>query len=93
MCFLLSWACPTRIITKYLVIITAELKDERPKRSPLVQGGLEILIETSIIWDDTVKIKKTKEKLETVQIGDYTDQSIEILREIRVHVDEEDQES
>ena len=39
------------------------------------------------------KIKKAKGKLETVQIGDYTDQSNEILREMRVHVDEEDEES
>ena len=47
----------------------------------------------SIVWGDTVKMKKIKEKLETVQIGDYTDQSNEILREMRVDVDEEDEES
>ena len=47
----------------------------------------------SIVWGDTVKMKKIKEKLETVQIGDYTDQSNEILREMRVDVNEEDEES
>ena len=47
----------------------------------------------STLWDDTVKIKKRKEKLKTVQIGDYTDQSNQILREMRVDVDEEDEES
>ena len=35
--------------------------------------NLEILIEMSIVWDYAVKIKKRKEKLETVQIGNYTD--------------------
>ena len=34
--------------------------------------------------------KQRKEKLETFQIGDYTDQSNEILREMRVDIDEED---
>ena len=47
---------------RYGAIITAEVKDERPKRSALVQGGLEILIEMSIAWDDAVKIKKKKRK-------------------------------
>ena len=37
--------------------------------------------------------QKMKEKLETVQIGDYTYQSNEILREMRVDVDEEDESS
>ena len=58
-----------------------------------MQGGLEILTEMSIEWNDAVKIKKRNEKLETVHIGHYTDQSNEILREMRVDVDEEDQES
>ena len=75
---------------RYGAIITAEVKDERRNRSPLAQGGLEILIEMSIVWDDAVKIKKIKEKLKTVQIGNYTDQSNEILRELRVDVDEEE---
>ena len=43
---------------RYCAIIRAEVKDKRPKRSPSVQGGLEILIEMSIIWDDAVKIKQ-----------------------------------
>ena len=34
-----------------------------------------------------------KQKLETVQIGDYTDQSNKILREMRVDVDEDEKES
>ena len=31
-----------------------------PKEITLVQGGLEILIEMSIVWDDAIKIKKTR---------------------------------
>ena len=78
---------------QYGVIITAQVMDEHPKRSPLVQGGLEILIEMSIVRDDAAKTTKRKEKLETVQIGDYTDQSNKILREMRADVDKEDKES
>ena len=37
--------------------------------------------------------KKITKKLETVQIGDYEHQSNEILREIRVDIDEEHEES
>ena len=37
--------------------------------------------------------KKRKEKLETIQIWDYTDQSNKILGEIRADLDEEDEES
>ena len=51
----------------------------------------------SIVQDNAVKIKKIKEKLETVQTGDQsrpnTDHSNEILREMRVDVDEEGEES
>ena len=82
---------------RYGAIIRAEVKDKRPKKSPLVQGGLEILIGMSVMWDDAVKIKIIKEKLETVQIGDQsrpnTDHSSEILREMRIDADEKDEES
>ena len=59
---------------QYSAIITAEVNDECLKRLPLVQGGLETLIEMSIVWHDAVKIKKRKEKPEIVQIGDYREQ-------------------
>ena len=50
----------------------------------MLKGGLEILIEKSIIWHDAVNVQKIKEELETVQIGDYTDQNKKILREMRM---------
>ena len=55
--------------------------------------NLEIVIEMSVVSDDAVKIKKIKEKLRTVQIKDYADQSNKILKEMRVDIDEEDEES
>ena len=55
--------------------------------------NLEIVIEMSVVSDDAVKIKKIKEKLRTVQIEDYIDQSNKILKEMRVDIDEEDEES
>ena len=45
---------------RYGAIITVEVKNEHPKRSPLVQGGLEILIEMSIVWDDAFKTKNKR---------------------------------
>ena len=40
-----------------------DVKDEYPKGSPLVQGGLKILIEMSLVLDDAVKIKKERNGL------------------------------
>ena len=56
----------------------------------MLKGGLEILIEKSIIWHDAVNVQKIEE-LETVQIGDYTDQNKKILREMRVDVVEDEE--
>ena len=59
-----------------------------------MHGGLETLIKMSIVWDDAVKINKNKKKkLETAQTGNYTNQSNKILKEMRVDVNEEDEES
>ena len=44
-----------------------------------MQGGLEITIELSIVWNEAVKIKTLKVKLETVKLVYYTDESKEIL--------------
>ena len=43
---------------RYCTIAIAEGKDERQKRSALLQRGLEILIKLSHVWDDAVKIKR-----------------------------------
>ena len=45
------------------------------------------------MWCCRNKKKESKEKLEAVQVGDYTDQNNKFLREMRVDVGEEDEES
>ena len=47
-----------------------------------MQGGLEITMELSIVWDEAVKIKNLK--VETVKFGDYSDESKEILKDMGV---------
>ena len=74
-------------------MITAEVKNVYPKISPLLQGGLEITIQLSIVWDEAVKIKTLKVKLETVKLGDFTDESKEILKEMGVDAEENDAEA
>ena len=73
----------------FTAIITVDVQDDHPKRSPLVQGGLEILIKTSFVWDDAVKIETLRKKLGSIQVGEYEDESNEILKQMRVDVDEE----
>ena len=45
---------------RYGAIITTKVMDKHPNRSPLVKGGLKILIEMSVVWDDAVKIKNKR---------------------------------
>ena len=70
--------------SRYGAAITAEVTYVEPKNSPLVQGGLEILIEISIVWDDAKGMATLKEKLETVKLRDYTDELKDILKEMGV---------
>ena len=56
-----------------------------------MQGGLEITIELSIVWDEAVKIKTLK--VETVKLSDYTDESKEILKDMGVDAEEDDAEA
>ena len=51
-----------------------------PKNSPLVQGGLEIIIEISIVWDAAKRMAILKAKLETVKLRDYTDDLKDIVK-------------
>ena len=55
-----------------------------------MQGGLKIFIKMSFVWDSAVKIETLKKKLDSVQIREYVDESNEILKEMRVDVDEEE---
>lgn len=62
----------------------------------LIEGGLETSIERSLIWDDVDKsenIKReqdTQETRKTGKIGNYIDESKDILKEMRFDLGEED---
>ena len=75
-----------RYALQYGAITSAEVKNICPKRSPLVQDGLEISIEMSIMRAGVEKIEKLKIKPGNVKIGNYIDISFEILKEIGVDV-------
>jgi len=66
---------------------------ERPL-SPLIQGGVEILIMVNVEWDNADGIRTLKEKVESVNfpVGEdeeYKDDSNEILKSIGVEEEEE----
>lgn len=50
----------------------------------LAELGQRLLIEISITWDDIEDLEKTATKPGTVKIGNYIDEKIYILKEIRV---------
>ena len=62
--------------------------------SPLIQGGVEILIMVNVEWDNADGIRTLKEKVESVNfpVGEdeeYKDDSNEILKSIGVEEEEE----
>ena len=80
---------------RYGAIITAEVKGWTPKEISISARWTRDINWNvyCMVWCCQNK-KKRKEKLEIYQIGDYADQSNEILREMSVDVDEEgDKES
>ena len=64
--------------------IAAKVISTKAKRSPLVQGGLQIPINVTVIWDNKKSLRILKDKVETVQYPvrdlDYTDDTKEILK-------------
>ena len=64
--------------------ISGKVLDPNPVRSPLVQGGLEILLELTIAWNDFRKLDILRKKMLSVVLSDYDDESREILRTMGV---------
>ena len=65
--------------------ISGEVIDEKHKPSPLVQGGLEIMIHVKIEWNSEKNLAIFKSKIESVQYpihDDYMDDSKEIKDEL-----------
>ena len=61
--------------------------------SPLVQGGLEILIKVSVTWDEPEKLSILVAKVNGVEYpltGEYVDDSKNILQELGIEEDEDD---
>ena len=61
--------------------ITAEVVDTAPKRSPLIQRGLVILIVMTIFWDNAEHIETLKNKIGSINFIVYNDSSKAILTE------------
>ena len=56
-----------------------------PKPSPLKQGGLEIIITMTVKWQNPRAMEVLKlhvEKVSYPEYGEYSDDSVEILKEI-----------
>ena len=61
--------------------------------SPLVQGGLKILIKVSVTYDEPGKLPILVAKVKEVEYpltGDYVDDSKNILQELEIDKDEDD---
>ena len=70
---------------------TGEVLTAKAKRSPLIQGGLEIPIKVNVQWTDSRNLAVLKQRTEvSYPIGtDYTDDSKSILAEIQDEADVE----
>ena len=66
--------------------ITAEGVSTNTKRSPLTQGGLEIEIKVTVIWENKNNLEIFTKKVDSVQfmLGEpYQDDTKKILHEIK----------
>ena len=64
---------------------SATVKSVSPKRSPLKQGGLEIIITMKAKWQNSRAmdvLMRHVEKVSFPEYGEYSDDSSEILKEI-----------
>ena len=59
----------------------------------MVQGGLEVLIELRVKWNDVQNLKKLEEKIRAVDFREYKDESKDILKEIGVDEESRDSEA
>ena len=69
-----------------------EVLTAKVKRSPLIQGGLEIPIKVNVQWTDSRNLAVLKQRTEKVSYPietDYTDDSKSILAEIQDEADVE----
>lgn len=77
---------------EYGATITGRVTDPIPKRSPLIQGGLEIRLEITVVWDDYAKTEILKNKLHSISFDGYSDESNQILTEMGVETSQSESE-
>ena len=71
----------------------AEVHKEKPMTSRLVQGGLEIPIKVSVMWDEPEKLSILVAEVKEVEYpmtGEYVNDLINILQELGIEEDEDD---
>ena len=71
----------------------AEVHKEKPMTSRSVQGGLEIPIKVSVMWDEPEKLSILVAEVKEVEYpmtGEYVNDLINILQELGIEEDEDD---
>ena len=76
----------------YGAYLSAEVQDPVPRRSPLEQGGLEILLELTVSLEDFEKLKGLRRKISSITFHDYQDDSKGILKKMGVEENEKSSE-
>ena len=74
---------------------SATVKSVSPKRSPLKQGRLEIIIAMKAKWQNSRSmdiLKRHVEKVSFPEYGEYPDDSSEILKEIMENPEDDSEE-
>ena len=70
--------------------ISATVVDSKPRKSPLGQGGLEILIDMTVFWTSAEKLETLRKMIETVNFHSYEDESTTLLKEMGGNNDDDD---
>ena len=63
--------------------VSAIVDNTKPKTSPLLQGGLEILIKTTVYWNNKNYIPILKEKVSKINFNHYKDASKETRESVK----------
>ena len=71
--------------------LISEVIDASPKRSPLLQGGLEVPIQMLVVWKYEKNLEILKNKLEQIDFN-YEDESRAILEELNAEIQSSDDE-
>ena len=77
-----------RVISRHMLngaLITDKVENAKPKASPLVQGGLEIIMRLKVQWNDEKKLNIFKAKINEVAYPineEYVDDAKNILNEL-----------